>query len=167
MWSVLIHWRSSLVSCLWQHFNNPKTEELSRTLKSRQMLLLEKRMIQCKSLFSVQNMQRSCSLLFAGRKQGVCHGWSIGGVLIWEGGLNRGFMVVTSIPNEWEKRVINANSKRILRNLFVGVYVMFVTLVCFLNMGVENDFFWSRNRVKIWRTGQHNPSKISQEYPRG
>ena len=81
MWSVLIHWRSFLVSFLWQHFNNPKTEELPRTLKSRQMWLLEKRMIQCKSLFSVQNMQRFCSLLFPGRgfKQGVCRGWSLGG----------------------------------------------------------------------------------------
>ena len=71
MWSVLIHWRSFLVSFLWQHFNNPKTEELSRTLKSRQMLLLEKRMTQCKSLFSVQNMQRFCSLLFAGSESKV------------------------------------------------------------------------------------------------
>lgn len=40
-----------------------------------------------------------------------------------------------------KKRAINANSKRILRHLFVGAYVMFMTLVCFLNMGVENDIF--------------------------
>ena len=79
MWSVLIHWRSFLVSFLWQHFSNPKTEELSRTLKSRQMLLLEKRMTQCKSLFSVQNMQRFCSLLFSGRESKVYVGVDLWG----------------------------------------------------------------------------------------
>ena len=98
------------------------------------MLLLEKRMTQCKSLFSVP-----CYLQ---GEEARCMSWLIyrwGSYL--RGGLNRGFTVVTSIPNEWEKRAINANSKWILRHLFVGVYVMFVTLVCFLNMGVENDIF--------------------------
>ena len=32
---------------------------------------------------------------------------------------------------------------------------------------VENDNFSVWNRVRIWRTGRHNPTKNSQEYPPG
>ena len=33
--------------------------------------------------------------------------------------------------------------------------------------GVKNDIFLVGSRVRIWRTGQHTPTKNSQEYPPG
>ena len=34
-------------------------------------------------------------------------------------------------------------------------------------MGVNKDIFWVWNRVRNWTTGQHTPTKNSQEYPSG
>ena len=34
-------------------------------------------------------------------------------------------------------------------------------------MGVNEDIFWVWNRVRNWTTGQHTPTKNSQEYPSG